>query len=188
MSKRFHAGSTKEGRKTIPVTHLKMNTWPRCCLFINFSLAAFSSGRKLNNKVKIVTGSQLLTWAYNREERPLILFLMYLKDLHLLQSDLLTLPVIFGQVNGLQNQSRVCGTGRISGSQIGITKYFQTQDEGYLCRWTGRHRCCPLLPLGPPPIYWICSEHPLWQGGGALPEAARFPKTTISAFNCNAIV
>lgn len=59
---------------------------------------------------------------------------MYLKDLHLLQSDLLTLPVIFGQVNGLQNQTRVCGTGRISVSQIAITKYFQTQEDGYLCR------------------------------------------------------
>lgn len=59
---------------------------------------------------------------------------MYLKDLHLLQSDLLTLTVIFGQVNGLQNQTRVCWTGSISVSQIAITKYFRAQDEDYLCR------------------------------------------------------
>lgn len=38
------------------------------------------------------------------------MFLMYLKDLHLLQSDLLTLTMVFGQMNGLQNQTRVWGT------------------------------------------------------------------------------
>lgn len=38
---------------------------------------------------------------------------MYLKDLHLLQSDLLTFTMIFGQMNGLQNQTRVCRTQHI---------------------------------------------------------------------------
>lgn len=46
---------------------------------------------------------------------------MYLKDLHLLQRDLLTLTMVFGQMNCFQNETRVCGTRRIVVSEIWIT-------------------------------------------------------------------
>lgn len=50
----------------------------------------------------------------NKEEKPVIQVLRYLKHLHLLQSDLLTLTMIFGQMNGLQNQTRVCRSQHIN--------------------------------------------------------------------------
>lgn len=124
------------------------------------------------------------------EEKPVVLFfLMYLKDLHLLQSDLLTLTMIFGQMNGLQNQTRVWGTQHINvRTRLNQENAWTQEGRAYLCRWTGRRRCCPLPPLCPPPIYWICSERPLWPGGGALPEAAHFPITqSNNAFKCNTI-
>lgn len=36
------------------------------------------------------------------------MLLLYLKDLQLLQRDLLTLTVLSGEVDGLQHESRVC--------------------------------------------------------------------------------
>lgn len=36
------------------------------------------------------------------------MFLLYLKDLQLLQRDLLTLTMLSGEVNGLKHESRVC--------------------------------------------------------------------------------
>lgn len=120
------------------------------------------------------------------------MFLLYLKDLQLLQSDLLTLTMFSGQMDGLQHEAWVCRKNNKFYQErkdwnTKSTRKRSTAHTHYLCRWRGRHRCCLLPPLCPPAAYWTCNGRQLWPGGVALPVATHSPNTAkkkIEGMNC----